>query len=176
MTMRMKMRMAMGMRVGAGPRLLAAVVASGMLLAPGTVLGQMPVIVGEQMPDFTLPSIQGGSVTLSGLTGKNVLLIFPRGRVGDHWCQICHYQYAELVELEKKLNLRDKYEKHAYAIVNAYEKIAFKDNVSPQHKLEALKRLESLNPFLQTMRKKDADDEEDDRLAKRVEEWLTEDE
>jgi peroxiredoxin len=103
----MAMGMAMGMRGGQG--LLAVVVAGGMLLAPGAIQAQMPVIVGQQMPDFTLPAIQGGSVTLSDLTGKNVLLIFPRGRVGDHWCQICHYQYAELVELEKKLNLRDKY-------------------------------------------------------------------
>jgi peroxiredoxin len=107
MTMKMKMRMRMGME--AWRRLLAVVLVSGMLVAPGTVQGQMPVIVGQQMPDFTLSAIQGGSVTLSDLTGKNVLLIFPRGRVGDHWCQICHYQYAELVELEKKLNLRDKY-------------------------------------------------------------------
>ncbi len=43
------------------------------------------------------------------LRGKNVLIVFPRGRVGDHWCQICHYQYAELVELEKRLQLRKKY-------------------------------------------------------------------
>jgi peroxiredoxin len=105
--MRMTMRMRMGM--GKGSMLVALVLAGGMVLAPAQAQGQMPVIVGQQMPDFTLPAIQGSTVTLSGLAGKNVLLIFPRGRVGDHWCQICHYQYAELVELEKKLNLRDKY-------------------------------------------------------------------
>jgi cytochrome oxidase Cu insertion factor (SCO1/SenC/PrrC family) len=97
--------MAMGMRMGAFLRLLAVVIAGGMVLVPAQARGQMPVVVGQQMPDFTLSAIQGGSVTLSDLTGKNVLLIFPRGRVGDHWCQICHYQYAELVELEKKLTL-----------------------------------------------------------------------
>jgi peroxiredoxin len=85
------------------------VVAAAVLLCPVAAQAQMPVLVGQQMPDFTLPAIQGGEVTLSDLQGKTVLLIFPRGRVGDHWCQICHYQYAELVELEKELRLREQY-------------------------------------------------------------------
>jgi peroxiredoxin len=80
-----------------------------MLLLPLRLEAQMPVIVEQPMPDFTLPAIQGGTVTLSSLQGKNVLLIFPRGLVGDHWCQICHYQYAELVELEAELALRGKH-------------------------------------------------------------------
>ncbi|KPK59291.1 MAG: hypothetical protein AMS21_10055 [Gemmatimonas sp. SG8_38_2] len=88
---------------------LLTLLAGGMLLLPAETHAQMPVIVEQQMPDFTLPAIQGGEVTLSGLKGKTVLLIFPRGRVGDHWCQICHYQYAELVELEQMLGLREKY-------------------------------------------------------------------
>ena len=86
-----------------------ALVAVGSLTSPAGARAQLPVLVGQQMPDFTLPAVQGGNVTLSSLRGKNVLLIFPRGRVGDHWCQICHYQYAELVELEKQLGLRAKY-------------------------------------------------------------------
>jgi peroxiredoxin len=83
--------------------------AAGVLLCSANTAAQMPVIVGQQMPDFTLPSVQGAEVTLSSLKGKTVLLVFPRGRVSDHWCQICHYQYAELVALEKKLKLREKY-------------------------------------------------------------------
>ncbi len=83
--------------------------AAAMLLLPLRLEAQMPVIVEQPMPDFTLPAIQGGTVTLSSLQGKNVLLIFPRGLVGDHWCQICHYQYAELVELEAELALRGKH-------------------------------------------------------------------
>ncbi len=67
---------------------------------------QMPVSVGQHMPDFTLPAVQGGDVSLADLSGRNVLLVFPRGKVGDHWCQICHYQYAELVELEQRRGLR----------------------------------------------------------------------
>ena len=53
--------------------------------------------------------MQGGEVALSSLKGKNVLIIFPRGRVDDHWCQICHYQYAELADLEKTQQFRKKY-------------------------------------------------------------------
>ena len=63
----------------------------------------------SKMPDFTLASVQGKDVSLAGLRGKNVLLVFPRGRVDDHWCQICHYQYAELADLESRLQLRKKY-------------------------------------------------------------------
>lgn len=86
-----------------------SLVTAGILLCPIGARAQMPVVVGQPMPDFTLSAIQGGQVTLSGLQGKTVLLIFPRGLVGDHWCQICHYQYAELVELEQELGLREKH-------------------------------------------------------------------
>jgi peroxiredoxin len=60
-------------------------------------------------PDFTLPAIQGGEISLAALKGRNVLLVFPRGRVDDHWCQICHYQYAELAEMEKVMPFRKKF-------------------------------------------------------------------
>jgi peroxiredoxin len=36
----------------------------------------MPLKVGDQAPDFTLPSHLGTTVTLSELRGKNVLLAF----------------------------------------------------------------------------------------------------
>lgn len=71
--------------------------------------GIEPAALGRKMPDFTLASVQGKEVSIAGLRGRNVLLIFPRGRVDDHWCQVCHYQYAELAELEKQLQLRKKY-------------------------------------------------------------------
>jgi hypothetical protein len=52
------------------------------------------------MPDFTLPAYQGGTVTLSALRGKNVMIIFPRGYAAEnYWCTICNYKYAELVEV-----------------------------------------------------------------------------
>ncbi|MBN2399822.1 MAG: nuclear transport factor 2 family protein [Candidatus Aminicenantes bacterium] len=71
--------------------------------------GVQPAALGSKMSDFTMASVQGKNVSIAGLRGKNVLIIFPRGRVGDHWCQVCHYQYAELAELEKRLQLRKKY-------------------------------------------------------------------
>lgn len=69
-----------------------------------------PVIVGQPMPDFTLPVYQGGTLTLSSLRGKNVLLLFPRGYAAeDYWCTICNYKYVELAELEKARQIRKTY-------------------------------------------------------------------
>ena len=66
-----------------------------------------PVTVGSPMPDFTLPAYQGGEVTISQLRGKNVLMIFPRGRSrADAWCHICNYQHMELVDYEATNSLR----------------------------------------------------------------------
>jgi len=79
---------------------------AGLSLFSVATNAQEPVTVGQQMPDITLPTIQGGQVSLSDLRGKNVLLIFPRGRVSDHWCQICHYQYAELAHMEAERGIR----------------------------------------------------------------------
>ena len=69
-----------------------------------------PVIVGQPMPDFTLPVYQGGTLTLSSLRGKNVLLLFPRGYAAeDYWCTICNYKYVELTELDKSRRIRKTY-------------------------------------------------------------------
>lgn len=69
-----------------------------------------PVTVDAPMPDFTLPAYQGGTVTLSDLKGKNVMIVFPRGYAAeDYWCTICNYKYAELVEREEALGVRKKY-------------------------------------------------------------------
>jgi len=69
-----------------------------------------PVVVGDPMPDFTLPTYQGGTQSLSALKGKNVMLIFPRGYAApDAWCTICNYKYAELIDLEKREQLRKQY-------------------------------------------------------------------
>jgi peroxiredoxin len=66
-----------------------------------------PASVMSPMPDFTLPSFQGEEVILSGLKGKNVMLILPRGLAGEnHWCHVCNYQYAELAEMEKSRGIR----------------------------------------------------------------------
>jgi peroxiredoxin len=69
-----------------------------------------PVTVEKPMPDFSLPVFQGGELTLSEIKGKNILLIFPRGRSRENaWCHVCNYQYAEWAELEAKLQIREKY-------------------------------------------------------------------
>jgi peroxiredoxin len=81
---------------------------SGLIFSQQT--GIRPVTVGQPMPDFTLPTYQGGEVTLSSLKGKNVILIFPRGLAGEaHWCHIDNYRYAELMDIEKQKKIRKKY-------------------------------------------------------------------
>jgi len=87
--------------------LLLALAGTGMLPAQAAAI--KPVNFGDQFPAITLPAVQGGMVDLSALKGKNILIIFPRGRVVDHWCQICHYQYAELADLEMTQQIRKKY-------------------------------------------------------------------
>jgi peroxiredoxin len=72
------------------------------------VIAQSPVTVGDTMPNFSLQSVDGKMVSLKDYKGKNVMLVFPRGRVADHWCQICHYQYAELADLETKDKFEEK--------------------------------------------------------------------
>jgi len=37
------------------------------------------VSIGSPAPDFTLPQVGGGEVTLSALRGKPVVLVFLRG-------------------------------------------------------------------------------------------------
>jgi len=73
-------------------------------------LRPQPAIVGQPMADFTLPVYQGGTLTLSSLRGKNVLILFPRGYAAEnYWCTICNYRYVELAELEKAQKIREKY-------------------------------------------------------------------
>src|SRR4030066_1619442 len=70
-----------------------------------------PALLEQPMPGFTLPIFQGGSVSLSSLKGKNVLIVFPRGFAAEgRWCTICNYKYAELVDFEKTEQLRKKFD------------------------------------------------------------------
>jgi peroxiredoxin len=68
-----------------------------------------PAVLGLPMPDFSLPAIQGGTYGPSALKGKNVLIVFPRGKVDDTWCWICPYQYSDLAEADSRLALRKAY-------------------------------------------------------------------
>lgn len=69
----------------------------------------LPAIAGEPMPAFSLPVHGGGTWTLGEHKGKNVLLMFPRGWVGNSWCTFCPYQYLDFAELEKKEKILKKY-------------------------------------------------------------------
>ena len=85
----------------------------------------LPAIIDHQMPDFTLPVFQGGEFTLSNLKGKNVLIVFPRGWIGNHWCQVCQYQYLELLNLAKDKDFQMKYNLEVFFILPySEEKIA----------------------------------------------------
>jgi len=68
-----------------------------------------PVNLGETFPDFTLISHEGDSVSLHNYSGMNVMLVFPRGHFFNGWCRACHYQYAELADLQEKENIEKKY-------------------------------------------------------------------
>ncbi len=98
------MRTAVVMLVG-----LACLMAPPAPVARAQAPAIRPATVGSPMPDFTLPAYQGGSVTLSALKGKTVILIFPRGYAAQGaWCHVCNYQHSELVEYDAKEQLRKK--------------------------------------------------------------------
>ncbi len=96
-------------------RMVSLLLAASLLALAAPVLrGQeqeiKPVTVGQVMPNFTLPAIQGSDVSLAQFKGKNVVIVFPRGFAAEgRWCPICNYQYAALAELEKKNHLRRKH-------------------------------------------------------------------
>ncbi len=48
------------------------------LSVPGRAQDLRPATVWQPMPDFTLPALQGGEVTLSKLRGKTIFIIFLR--------------------------------------------------------------------------------------------------
>lgn len=71
--------------------------------------GIIPVQVKEKFSDFTLNDQNGKSVTLSELKGKKVMLVFIRGKVTPQvWCPICHYQYLEVMQAQKKQNFMEE--------------------------------------------------------------------
>lgn len=67
-------------------------------------------ILDEPLKDFTLPIYDGGEFKLSNELGKNVLLIFPRGYYDkDIWCDICAYEYLDLVDEFYNKHFAEKY-------------------------------------------------------------------
>jgi len=77
-----------------------------------------PITLGETMPDFTLPTLQGGQVALSSLRGKNVVLVFPRVQYQEgQWCGICNYAHLELAQLEQAEHIREAYDAQILVMV-----------------------------------------------------------
>lgn len=75
-------------------------------------------IIGEQLKDFSLPIYQGGEFHLSNEKGKNVLLVFPRGYYDkDVWCDICAYEYLDLVDEFHNKKLAEKYDLDIFIIL-----------------------------------------------------------
>jgi peroxiredoxin len=67
-------------------------------------------IIGEPLKDFSLPVYQGGEFRLSEETGNNILIVFPRGYYDkDVWCDICAYEYLDLVDEFHNKKLAEKY-------------------------------------------------------------------
>jgi len=67
-------------------------------------------ILGEPLKDFSLPVYNGGEFQLSVEKGKNILLVFPRGYYDkDVWCDICAYEYLDLVDEFYNNKLAEKY-------------------------------------------------------------------
>lgn len=66
-------------------------------------------IIGEPLKDFVLPIYQGGEFKLSEETGNNILIVFPRGYYDkDVWCDICAYEYLDLVDEFHNKHLSEK--------------------------------------------------------------------
>jgi peroxiredoxin len=61
-------------------------------------------MLDRPMTNFTMPTYDGKTVSLSDFKGKNVLIVFPRGYAAENrWCSICNYQYAQMLDLDKKI-------------------------------------------------------------------------
>jgi len=69
-----------------------------------------PAIIGQAMPDITLPLYQGGELNLASLHGKNVVIIVPRFMAAPgSYCTIDDYQYLDIMDAEKLNQLQNKY-------------------------------------------------------------------
>ncbi len=89
-------------------RILGQLAFIAILVIP-QVRSQTVVKPRESFPDFKLQSHDNETIKLSDLKGKNVLLVFPRGKFREGWCRACHYQYAELAKLQIENNIEEKY-------------------------------------------------------------------
>ena len=87
------------------PWRVVSLLASVALLASGARAADVePALIGQRFPNFTLPALQGGEVSLTSLQGRSVVVVVPRVRYGEgEWCTICNYGYAELAALDAEV-------------------------------------------------------------------------
>ncbi len=89
---------------------LLAVLMAAPLLAQAPAPTIKKAYLGQPMSEFELPTLDGKSVRLSALKGRNVLLVFPRVFYATNEdCSICGYQYAELADQYQAGHWKDKY-------------------------------------------------------------------
>lgn len=80
-----------------------------------------PALLNQPMNNFTLPTLDGKTVSLSDFKGKNVLVVFPRVFAAEgRWCSICNYQYAKLMALARKA--KEKYTLEFLYVISFSEK------------------------------------------------------
>lgn len=84
----------------------AAQIDPGAVFEPGALKprdSELKVSVGDTAPDFTLPSIAGGQVSLSDFRGKNVVLSF----IPAAWTPVCSDQWPGYRIAEELFRERD---------------------------------------------------------------------
>jgi len=92
------------------------------LITTASLNAQMqPAMLNQPMNNFTLPTYDGKTISLSDYKGKNVLVVFPRIFAAEgRWCSICNYQYAEMLDLAKKA--KEKYNLEILYVIPFSEK------------------------------------------------------
>ncbi len=58
-----------------------------------------PLLIGNEIPDVTLPDPEEEMISLSEIAGQNTLIVFYRGG----WCPFCSAELSAIAEIENEL-------------------------------------------------------------------------